>query len=180
LVLDNRRIEQLRDRLLERGPVSVIPGAFSRADAPAAAAYDRIQPFAEAMFLVMSADAEIKDQERDVLRGALRTLSEGGLGTAATDAMLTDLEGLLARDGIDVRLDTVAAHLWPDPVDRELALALAAATAKADGRIDPAERSAILELAARLGVPSARVAAWLETSEEDPDLLNARSLPRQR
>jgi hypothetical protein len=98
---------------------------------------------------------------------------------AATDAMLLDLEGLLARDGIDVRLDTVAAHLWPDPIDRELALALAAATAKADGRIDPAERSAILELAARLGVPGARVADWLEASEEDPDLLNARPLSSQ-
>jgi len=180
LVLDNRRIELLRDRLLERGPVSVIPGKFSMDHAPAAAAYDRIQPFAEAMFLVMSADAEIEDTERDVLRGAIRTLSEGGLGTAATDAMLSDLEGLLERDGMDVRLDTVAAHLWPDPSDRELALALAAATAKADGKIDPAERSAILELAARLGVPAARVAAWLETSDEDPDLLNGRALRSQR
>lgn len=180
MVLDSRRIRQLRDRLLERGPVSVIPGAFSRADPPAAAAYDRIQPFAEAMFLVMSADAEINDSERDVLRGALRTLSDGGLGTAATDAMLSDLEERLARDGMDVRLDNVAAHLWPDPSDRELALALAAATAKADGTIDPTEKSAIFELAARLGVPSARVAGWLEASEEDPDLLDARSLRSQR
>jgi tellurite resistance protein len=180
LGLDNRRIEQLRDRLLERGPVSVIPAAFSKADLSVAAAYDRIQPFAEAMFLVMSADAEIKDSERDVLRGALRTLSEGGLGTAATDAMLIDLEERLARDGIDVRLDNVAAHLWPDPTDRELALALAAATAKADGTIDPAERSAILELASRLGVSEARVAGWLDTSDEDPNLLDARALGRQR
>jgi tellurite resistance protein len=180
LGLDNRRIEQLRDRLLERGPVSVIPGAFSRADLSAAAAYDRIQPFAEAMFLVMSADAEIKETERNVLRGALRTLSEGGLGTAATDAMLLDLEELLARDGIDVRLDNVAAHLWPDPADRDLALALAAATAKADGVIDPAEKSAIFELASRLGVPAARVAGWLETSEDDPNLLDVRALGSQR
>ncbi|HEU5076442.1 MAG TPA: TerB family tellurite resistance protein [Polyangiaceae bacterium] len=180
MVLDNRRIRQLRDRLLQRGPASAIPGAFSMADPPAAAAYDRIQPFAEAMFLVMSADAEIKDTERDVLRGALRTLSEGGLGTAATDAMLNDLEERLARDGMDVRLDNVAAHLWPDPVDRELALALAAATAKADGTIDPAERSAIFGLAARLGVPAARVAGWLEASDEDPDLFDARPLRSQR
>ena len=179
LGLDNRRIEQLRDRLLERGPVSVIPGSFSRADLPKAAAYDRIQPFAEAMFLVMSADAEIKETERDVLRGALRTLSEGGLGTAATDAMLIDLEERLARDGIDVRLDNVAAHLWPDPADRDLALALAVATAKADGTIDPAEKNAIFELASRLGVPVARVAGWLETSDEDPNLLDVRALGSQ-
>lgn len=84
----------------------------------------------------MSADADIKDSERDVLRGALRSLSEGGLGSAATDAMLHELEERLARDGMEVRLDNVAAHLWPDPNDRELALALAAATAKADGTID--------------------------------------------
>ncbi len=150
------------------------------ADPPAAAAYDRIQPFAEAMFLVMSADAQITDSERDVLRGALRTLSEGELGTAATEAMLNDLEQRLARDGMDVRLDNVAAHLWPDPGDRELALALAAATAKADGSIDAAERTAIFELAARLGVPNARVASWLDGSEEDPDLLDGRSFRSQR
>lgn len=180
MVLDSRRIRQLRDRLLERGPVSVVPGAFSMADPPAAAAYDRLQPFAEAMFLVMSADADIKDSERDVLRGALRSLSEGGLGTAATEAMLRELEERLARDGMEVRLDNVAAHLWPDPNDRELALALAAATAKADGTIDAAERSAIFALADRLGVPSARVAGWLESSDEDPDLLDARPLSSQR
>src|SRR5690606_26522315 len=180
LGLDSRRIRQLRDRLLERGPVSVIPGAFSMSDPPAAAAYDRIQPFAEAMFLVMSADAEIKDSDRDVLRGALRTMRDGGRGTAATEAMLSDLEERLARDGMVARLDNVAAHLWPDPIERELALALAAATARADGSIDPAVRNAIFELAARLGVPTARVAAWLEPSEEDPDLLDARSLGSQR
>lgn len=180
MVLDSRRIRQLRDRLLERGPVSVVPGAFSMADPPAAAAYDRLQPFAEAMFLVMSADADIKDSERDVLRGALRSLSEGGLGTAATEAMLRELEERLVRDGMEVRLDNVAAHLWPDPNDRELALALAAATAKADGTIDAAERSAIFALADRLGVPTARVAGWLEASDEDPDLLDARPLPSQR
>lgn len=179
MVLNHRRIEQLRDRLLERGPESVIPGSFSMSDPQEAAAYDRIQPFAEAMFLVMSADAEISESERDVLRGALRTLSEGGLGTSAAEAMLVDLQGRLDRDGMDVRLDNVAAHLWPDPKDRELALALAAATATADGKIHPAESDTIFELAARLGVPRGRVASWLEASDEDPDFLDARSLASQ-
>ncbi len=166
MVFNQRKIERLRDRLLERGSASVVPEPFSRSRPEGAAAYDRIQPFAEAMFLVMSADADISQPERDVLRGAVRTLSEGELGTAATDAMIADLETKLARDGFEVRMDSVAAFLWPDPRDQELALALAAATAAADGRIDPVEKAAILDLAERLGMSQERVLGLVAEGRE--------------
>jgi len=161
LAFDSQRIVELRDQLLERGPESIVPGQFSKEHPLEAAAYDRVQPFAEAMFLVMSADAGISTSELDVLRGALRTLTDGELGTLAMEAMLADLEAKLERDGPELRMDNVAAHVWPDPKDRELMLVLAIATATADGQIQAAETQAIFELAARLGVSSERVLSWL-------------------
>ena len=164
--MDYRQIERLRERLLARGLASTTPEPFSKANPMDAAAFYRIMPLAEAMFLVMSADAIISDVECDLLRGALRTLTAGELGTAATAAMVAELEATLKRDGAEVRFDNVAAHLWPDPGDRELALALACATAAADGRIDALEREAIVSLAERLGVSAQRVHQLLSGAGE--------------
>jgi tellurite resistance protein len=147
------RIERLRDRLLRRGARSTVTAGWSlTAAAPSAqAAYDRILPYAEAIYLVIAADGVHTPEERDALLGAIRYLTEGELGAHAADHMITRFQRSLDRDGIEVRLDDVAARIYGEPADGELALSLAAAVAVADGQPGPIEERTIMGLAERLG-----------------------------
>jgi uncharacterized tellurite resistance protein B-like protein len=161
--LDAKRVERLRRQLEQRGAPSIAPRSFHQTDPETAAAYLRVRPFAEAMFLVMSADGQIDEQERDVLRGAVRILTNAQLGGSATDALLDELEHDVARDGREARLDRVASELWFEREDRELAIALMAAMATADDEVGQSEIDAIIELAERLGVEQqARAALSLD------------------
>ena len=127
----------------------------------AEAAYQRIRPFAEAMYLVMSSDGALDEREQNTLRGALRSLTSGALGTSAMAAMLSEFEQLLERDGLELRLDDVAARLYPEQEDRELGLTLAATVAIADEHLGGAERETIVSLSQRLGVSKQRLEALL-------------------
>ena len=157
------RIAHLRDRLLRRGVRSVAPGAWSFGAAPPQeqAAYDRILPFVEAIYLVIAADGVHTPEERDALLGAIRYLTEGELGARAADHMIVELQAALERDGLEVRLDEVASRVCREPEDRELALSLAAAAAMADGHAGPTEESAVVGLAERLGFSESRLKAML-------------------
>jgi uncharacterized membrane protein YebE (DUF533 family) len=152
-------IERLRDKLLRKGRPSIAPGPWPPVhEQPAAnAMYRRLRPIAEAMYLVMAADTQIVQAERDALRGALRILTEGNLSSSAMEAMLSEFRASLARDGLEQRLDDVASELYGDADDIELALALVAAAAMADGAIGDQERSTVQALAERLDVPAQRL-----------------------
>ncbi len=94
----------MKNQLLSGGSrPSLRPTPWSRelGSAEAQAAYQRIRPFAEAMYLVMAADeTALDDRERITLRGALRSLSSAGvLGTSAMGSMLSEFERLLAVQG---------------------------------------------------------------------------------
>jgi tellurite resistance protein len=155
-VFRSKRIERLRDRLLSRGPaLSERPTAPIKPESRAA--YQRIRPLAEAMYLVMAADRQVSERERDALRGAIRTLTDGNLGSLAMESMIAEFERALARDGLDVRLDTIASVLYGDRDDIELAVALSAAVALADDTLDPEEQRTIEALAERLGIGGARL-----------------------
>lgn len=161
-MFQSKRIERLRDRLLSRGPPSLSerpPG--SGATPESRAAYQRIRPLAEAMYLVMSVDRRVSDVERRALRGAIRTLTDDELGTQAMEAMIAEFEAALGRDGLELRLDAVASALYGDREDRELAIALSAAVAVADADLDPAEQHTIEALAERLGIAGARLETLL-------------------
>lgn len=123
---------------------------------------DRVRPFAEIMYLVLSADASITERERDVLRGALRSLTEGALSSAAMDEMLTEFARNLAREGIDLRLDYLASVMYADRADARLALGLATAAAEADRGLGPEERAVIEGLGQRLGVNAIEMRELLE------------------
>jgi uncharacterized tellurite resistance protein B-like protein len=150
--LDAARVERLRRQLEQRGAPSIAPRSFHETRAETAAAYVRVKPFAEAMFLVMTADGQINEQEREVLRGAVRILTNAQLGEKATDALLAELERNASRTDHEDRLDRVASELWSDREDRELAIALMAAMATADEHVKQSEVDAIIELAQRLGL----------------------------
>ena len=162
----SRRIQQLRDRLLRRGERPTISSTWSLSQAPpsAQAAYERILPYAEAIYLVIAADGVHTPEERDALLGAIRYLTEGELGAQAADHMIARFQNDLERDGLEVRLDDVASRVYGEPEDRELALSLAAAAAAAGGQTGPTEERTIEGLAERLGFSQSRLKAFL--SEE--------------
>jgi hypothetical protein len=158
----SKRIERLRDKLLARGRPTVYPPQMSRqgVQSPSPpglspeqlALAERVRPFAEAMYLVLATDAKISDNERDVLRGALRSLTEDALSTNALDAMLAEFEQLRAQQGLELRLDHLASQLYGDRADAKLALGLATAAADSDDGVGTEERAVIVALAERLRV----------------------------
>jgi len=160
LHMTNPQIERLRDALLRRGTVA------SRPPPPPQSGMKpeqlelarRVRPFAEAMYLVIAADSDVADRERDVLRGALRALTDGTLSSAALEAMLSDFERARARDGLELRLDAVASALYGDHTDAELALKLSIAATLVDGRLDAREQAVVHALAERLGISQTQVA----------------------
>jgi hypothetical protein len=159
-----RTLERLKNQLLSGGSrPSLRPTPWSGNSAPpeAQAAYQRIRPFAEAMYLVMAADGRLDDRERITLRGALRSLTAGVLGTSAMESMLSEFERLLSVQGLELRLDDVASRIYGEPEDRELALVLAATVAFADDRTDSAEQRTIEALSERLGVGKERLESLL-------------------
>lgn len=164
----NKRIDRLRDKLLARGMASQRPPPVKADPNPEVQAMARrVQPFAEAMYLVLAADGAIGERERDVLRGTLRTLTDGMLSSASMEAMLAEFERGRALQGVESRLDTVAAALYSDRSDAELALGLMAAAGETDGRMATAEQAIILALGERLGVAEPRLHELLYGAESD-------------
>jgi tellurite resistance protein len=165
--MSNKRIERLRDKLLERGMDSQRPPPMNAEPRPEVVEMaQRVRPFAEAMYLVLAADGGLRERERDVLRGALRTLTDGLLSSSAMDAMLSKFERERAIQGLDMRLDAVAAALYSDRSDSELALSLMAAAGETDGRLTAAEQSIIIALGQRLGLSQLRLNELLYGAEE--------------
>jgi tellurite resistance protein len=109
------------------------------------------------MYLVLAADGEIDERERDVLRGALRTLTDGLISTTSMEQLLSEFAEARARNGLELRLDDVASALYGDPHDAELVLGLMAASAEADGRLGAGEQAIIMTLGERLGIADAHV-----------------------
>jgi tellurite resistance protein len=146
---------ELRDRLRDRGRPSLRPRPLEAAP-EAAAAYERVLPFAELMYLIMSADHDVTGAEREALLGALRALTDNQASTSALEQMMAAFERQKREHGPESRLDAVAAVLAADRDDRELAWALAAAVALADDRLAPTERAVLQDLADRLGISTER------------------------
>jgi hypothetical protein len=166
----NKRVDRLRDKLLERGTASQRPPPLAAKAEPkpeALAMTQRVRPFAEAMYLVLAADGAIGERERDVLRGAVRSLTDGMLSSASMEAMLAEFERGRALQGVESRLDTVAAALYDDRSDAELALGLMAAAGKADGRMAAAEQAIIVALGERLGIAEPHLRELLCEGEQD-------------
>jgi tellurite resistance protein len=152
--MTNKRIERLRDKLLERGEATN-PRITRPLPSPELSALaERVRPFAEVMYLVLTADRAVTDRERNVLRGALRSLTDGALTTADMEQMLKEFAQNRAREGVEVRLDALASMIYRDRSDARLALGLATAAADADRGIGPEERELISSLGERLGISS--------------------------
>jgi len=168
-------ISRLRDRLKETGSrpslvVTSSDGVLARTGLlppQEAAAVQSIEPVVELMFLMMAADGVLTDEERVVIRGAVRELSDGFVRSATLEYMLEAYEANLARDGQDARVQHVIETLQDDMPGAESAFVLAAAVAFADEEIQDAENELLDAFAERAGIPEERANQLLDELEQD-------------
>lgn len=166
--LSNSTLSKLRDRLRDRGQrPSLFAAPASGGDAELAAAMAEYGPLCEAMFLMMSADGAVAEEELDVVRGALRALSADALRSAVIQGLLSQAERAVAEEGRAARLEAVAATLREDPTQAEVAFVLAAAIAFADNAIADEENDELNALAERLAIDETTAGALLDAVEAD-------------
>jgi tellurite resistance protein len=168
-------IERLRDALLQSGrrPSLVLSSAYETLTREGllsleeTAALSRVDPLAEVMFLMMSADGKVAPEEHDAVRGAIRGLSDDILRGGTIKVMLENYQNRLERDGRDERLRQIADELADEPGEAEGAFALAAAVALADDEVADEEDSFINQLASWFGISPERADTILDQLEED-------------
>jgi tellurite resistance protein len=168
-------ILRMRDTLLKSGrrPSMVVSSAFETLaregllEPEEAAALSRVEPVAESMFLMMSADHKLTDTERDAVRGAIRGLSQDTIRAGTVRVMLENFEKRSSEHGRDQRLREIAEELSSDPAEAEAAFALAAAVALADDEVADEENAFINQIAEWFGISDERASEILDQLEED-------------
>jgi uncharacterized tellurite resistance protein B-like protein len=171
--IETDAVRTLRDRLVRLGAP---PSWFSRAVAvlegiapvaPDVPGFDVFRALIEALFLQLSADGRIADEERAVLRGAARELTGGALSNAAIDRLLDQAAARLAAEGADARLHAVAAVLSRDRTAAETAFVLLATMTLADRVIEESERGMLARLRELVGVSEERADELLDDAPVD-------------
>jgi tellurite resistance protein len=168
-------ITRLRDALLESGrrPSLVVSSAYETLTRSGllspeeVAALSRVEPLAELMYLMMSADNRVTDAERDAMRGAVRGLSNNVLRTGTINVMLESFEQSARAQGRDERLRELSEEICEHESDAEAAFVLAAAIALADDEVADEEDTFINQLASWLGIQPARAEQLLDQLEAD-------------
>jgi tellurite resistance protein len=168
-------VSRLRDRLKETGSrpsmvVSSTDGVLARTGLlppEEATAVQSIDPVVEMMFLMMAADGTLADDERLVIRGAVRELTENFVRSSTLAVMLEDYEKKLATEGQQARLQEVAQRLHDDVPGAESAFVLAAAVAFADEDIQAAENELLDAFADAVGISEERANQLLDELEAD-------------
>jgi hypothetical protein len=162
--LDSETLARLRDELQKRGARASIPPAPGASPPPhesspeVRALVQRLAPVCEVLYLLMLADHARDAREHEVLRGAVRALTDGVIRSATVDAMLARFDAAEKAQGRAARLAQVTAQLAADREDAEAAFVLAAVMAIADEAPDDAERRLLDELREQLGISRRR--AW--------------------
>src|SRR3954465_1408743 len=168
--LQTATIERLRDALLQSGrrPSVVMSSAYETLTREGllspeeAHALNRVDPLGEAMFLMMSADGKVAEQERDAWRSAIRGLTDDLLRSGTINVMLENYAKRLAESSRDARLQEIAEEIAEDPHETEGAFALAAAIALADDEVSDEENAFINQLAEWFGINPERAAEILD------------------
>lgn len=125
-------------------------------------ALGRVDPVAEAMFLMMASDGSLAEEELDVVRGAIRDLTSSVLRSGTIRVMLESYTDKLAREGWDARLKVVSEKLLHDTSSAETAYGLVAAVALADEEVTIEENELIDRLGEHLGLTDQRCCELLE------------------
>lgn len=167
--LSSTTIGRLRDQLRSRGqrPSIVMSRPLNAEAAALAQAIADYGALCEAMYLMMSADGQVSNDEREVLKGALRNLSFDEVRGIHIEAMLDAASRRVAEQGRERRLQAVVEELAEDPTRAETAFVLAAAVAFADNVIADEENDLLSDLAEGLGIDEERANALLDQAEAD-------------
>ena len=131
------------------------------------AALNRVDPFAETMFLMMAADGKLTPDEHDAVRGGIRGLTDDALHSGTITVMIENYQRRLAQEGRDERLRQIAESISEEASDAESAFALAAAVALADDDVAEEENAFINQLAGWFGITPERSTAILDQLDED-------------
>lgn len=168
--LSNSTLGRLRDQLQARGQrasiVAGAPGATPETIEMMAVSAE-YGPLCEAMYLMMSADGKISNDEREVLKGALRNLSGDSIRGAQIEALLDNAGKNVADEGRETRMKAVVDALRDDRARAEVAFVLAAAIAFADNAIADEENETLNSFAEGLGIDEGRANALLDDVEKD-------------
>ncbi len=170
-------IERLRDALLESGRRDgvVLSSAYETLarqgllNVEEKGALQRVDAVAETMFLMMAADGQVAETERDAVRGAIRGLTGEALHTGIINVMLETYDARLREEGREARLRQIASGVAGDANEAESAFALAAAVALADDQVAEEENLLIDELARWFGFSETEANSILERLSRDPD-----------
>jgi tellurite resistance protein len=168
--LSSSTLVRLRDQLQQRGqkPSIVAPDpSMSPENVELMNILAEYGPLCEAMYLMMSADGEVGQDEREVLKGALRNLSGDGIRTAHMDAMLETAAKNVADQGREERMKELVGQLKEDRARAEVAFVLAAAIAFADNAIADEENETLNDFAEGLGIDESRANQLLDEVEAD-------------
>lgn len=128
----------------------------------------RFEALFEAMYLMVVVDGEVADSEREVLRGAVRGLTDGSVRTHHIQKLFEKCDELV-KQGIDKRIAAIAPTLKEDPALSEAAFSLASAIAFADSEIKDEENDLINELAGALDIDGDRAEELLNQLEADSE-----------
>lgn len=176
--IDIKTVERLKDALLERGrrTTMVLSPAYESLtregllSAEETQTLIRIEPIAEAMFLMMAVDGDLAPAELDVIRGAIRALTDSGLRSGTIKVMLETFAKRMDDEGWEARLDSVAETLSEDRGDAETAYALVGAVALADKEVALEENEFIDKFAERLDITDERCCQLLDFVRGEKEL----------
>ncbi|MGC4086292.1 MAG: tellurite resistance TerB family protein [Polyangiaceae bacterium] len=107
----------------------------------------------ESAFLVANADGQFDDTEQMAFQHVVLAACGGFVVERQVRALLSDLQDLLAEDGIDKRIDRVARAVTKPDHAREV-LRVAALLAEVSGGVSDVELAVMTRLTARLGLAS--------------------------
>jgi uncharacterized tellurite resistance protein B-like protein len=167
--LSNSTLARLRDQLRDRGqrPSIIATDQLTPEAAELLATTTEYGPLCEAMYLMMSADGKVTNDEREVLKGALRNLSGDTIRSMHIEAMLDAAARAVAEQGREKRMAEVIQTLHEDSARAEVCFVLAAAIAFADNAIADEENDTLERLAEGLGIDESRANALLDSVEQD-------------
>ncbi|MEO7113245.1 MAG: TerB family tellurite resistance protein [Polyangiaceae bacterium] len=169
LWLSTSTLSRLRDQLRERGaaPSQVFPPGSTPESIEAINISTEYGPLCEAMYLMMSADNDVSDAEREVLKGALRNLSGDTLRSKHIEVLLDDAIAKIKDEGREKRMAAVVDSLKGDAGRAEVAFVLAAAIAFADNAIADEENDTLNAFAEGLGISDERAEALMDDVDAD-------------
>lgn len=170
--IDTAAIQALRERLIESGGAPSIvltgPEAIRQEGHPLAGDEEAVALFDatfEAMFIMLCADGVAGDDEKEVLRGAMRELTAGVARSKQIEQMAVDAARRIQDQGIEARLKAVSEVLKQSTVGAEAAFVLAAVMAFADEEVAEEENDMLNDFADLLGLSEERSNELLDALE---------------